>query len=57
VNPLWALQVVAVPDGTIIKHDDGTELTVTQSNAVTKGRTVHMTPENYEALKAKIPQR
>lgn len=49
-----SLQVVQVEPGTVIKHGED-EMTVTDENAVTKGRTLYVTAKNFEAIRAKVP--
>lgn len=49
-----SMQVVQVEPGTVIKQGDD-ELTVTDENAVVKGRTVYVTPKNFEAIERQVP--
>ena len=57
MSPLDSLQVIAVPAGTIIRDDSGRALAVTPVRAVFKGGVLHMTIENYEALKTKVGEK
>lgn len=46
------VDIVEVTPGTKIEHD-GEKLTVTDTQAVTKGRAIYVTPKTYAALKAR----
>ncbi len=49
-----SMHVVQVEPGTVIKQGEH-ELTVTDENAVTKGRTIYVTKKNFDALDARFP--
>lgn len=46
------LDIIEVTPGTEIEHN-GEKLTVTDTQAVTKGQTIYVTPKQYEAIKAR----
>lgn len=55
ISPFGSLEVRPVEPGTVVRTDDGHELTVTDDCAVLKGRRVYVTHAIYEALKREIP--
>lgn len=50
------MQVRQVEPGTEIEGPNGKKLTVTERNAVTLGRTIYVTPKQYQALKEYKPE-